>query len=656
MADGPRRPSSHVEDGTSIPPTPVAAGAGVLVVPFQRLRRLIFALLVAGTAGVGTWMMLDIVAAGGITALELVILVLFFFTFTWIVIAFWNGVLGFVLQLLRLHPLTLTRYDTSPPAPQGAPHPPLQGRTALVMPAFNEHPGRLVAGIAAMLRSLAATGQLHAFDFHLLSDTNDPALAEEEEGAWQRLQEEMAPLLPPATRLLYRRRERNTGRKAGNLEEFCHRRGRDYRYMVVLDADSLMRGQTLVTLVRAMDANPRAGLIQTVPLPVPQGTLFGRLLRFAASLYSPMLATGQSFWQGDAANYWGHNAILRVEPFLEHGTLPVLPGRPPLGGEILSHDFVEAALLRRGGWHVLLLPELGGSLEDVPGTIPDYARRDRRWAQGSLQHLRLLGLSGLHPLSRLHFVLGAMGYISSLLWLMILLAATLYVGLPSPGAALFAEGAVPDPGRWIPAGGVIPSLLLVTGVILFLPRFLALALVLTLGRPVGRKSFGGAVPLLGGALLELVFSVVLAPVMMMIHSRAVVEILLGRAVPWDPQERYGQRVGWRSALRQTGWITLVGGVWAVVTLVVSPLFFLWLTPIFLGLLLAIPLTVWSSHRKRRSDGDRLLFDVDTGWSVSLLPVLQASEGRLDEGSATPSHGVPGGELEGVGSPSPGRGS
>ena len=644
MADGPTPDRSTAERAPSPGPPHAGEGPGTLVVPFQRLRRWVFARLVAGTAGAGTWLMVDIVGAGGITALELVILVLFLFTFTWIVIAFWNGVVGFLLRLLRLHPLTMTR---QPGPPSAGPGPtslaPLQGRTALVMPAYNEHPERLVAGIAAMLRSLEGTGQAHAFDFHLLSDTNDPALMEAEEDAWRRLEEEMAPRLPPETRLSYRRRLRNTGRKAGNLAEFCRRRGRDYSYMVVLDADSLMRGRTLVTLVRAMDANPRAGLIQTVPLPVPQGTLFGRLLRFAASLYSPMLATGQSFWQGDAANYWGHNAILRVEPFLEHGTLPVLRGRPPLGGEVLSHDFVEAALLRRAGWQVFLLPEVEGSLEDVPGTIPDYARRDRRWAQGSLQHLRLLGMPGLHPLNRVHFILGATGYVSSLLWLMILLTATLYVVLPSPGRPLLAEGVVADPGAWLPAQDVLPSLLVVTGVILFLPR--VLALVLVLGRASDRTAFGGPVRLLAGALLELVFSVVLAPVMMMIHSRAVVEILTGRAVPWDPQERYGRRVAWRSAFRQTGWITAVGLVWGVGTLLVSPLFFLWLTPIFLGLLLAVPLTVWTSGRRRRHEGARLLFDVDAGWTVSLLPVLQASDGRADDGVG-PVPGNPGGrELE-----------
>jgi membrane glycosyltransferase len=625
MADGSPPP------GQSPPPlrddSPPLPAPLPFAIPWLGVRRIVFALLVLGTAGMGTWMMLDIVDAGGITALEVGILVLFSATFGWIGIAFWHAILGFLLQVLGVHPLTLRREGTAPDGTQGeGAAEPLRNRTALVMPAFNEHPQRLVAGLGAMLRSLVATGEAGAFHLHLLSDTNDPALAAEEEESWRLLLTEVRPLLPTGTELHYRRRATNTGRKAGNIAEFCRRRGADYSYMVVLDADSLMRGRTLVGLARAMDANPRAGLIQTVPLPVPQGTLFGRLLRFAASLHSPMLATGQSFWQGDAANYWGHNAIVRVEPFLAHGTLPVLPGRPPLGGEVLSHDFVEAALLRRAGWQVLLLPEVDGSLEDVPGNIPDYARRDRRWAQGSLQHLRLLGMPGLHPVSRIHFLLGAMGYISSLLWLLMLLAGTLYVLLPNPGDPLVGEGRVPTPSLLGMAVG-LPSLLVATGAILFLPK--VLALILALGRRDRREAFGGSLRLLVGALLELGFSVVLAPVMMMIHSRAVLGILAGRAVRWDPQNRYGEPVGWGAATRQVGWITFAGLLWSGLTLALSPLFFIWLTPIFTGLLLAIPLTVWTSRRRRRTPGERPpLFEVDAGWKVSLVPVLEASSGEL----------------------------
>ena len=383
-------------------PHPELGRTGSIPLPLVRLRRWLFFGLVAGTTLIGIGMMLDIVGGNGITALEVVILALFAATFSWITIAFWNAVIGFVLRVLRRDPLSLERA----PAARNRDGP-IVSRTALVMPVHNEAPARIMSGLAAMLRSLARTGHGDQFDVYLLSDTTDPTIARAEEAAWTTLRQRLG---RPAG-VYYRHRAANLGRKAGNIADFCLRWGSHYDFMVVLDADSIMCGSAVVELVRTMEANPRAGLIQTVPVPARRTTLFGRLLQFAGCLYSPMLATGQSFWQTDAANYWGHNAIVRVGAFAEHCRLPVLPGSPPLGGAILSHDFVEAALMRRAGWQVYLLPSVGGSYEEVPDNILDYAKRDRRWTQGSLQHLRLLPARGLHAMNRLHFLLGAMGYV-----------------------------------------------------------------------------------------------------------------------------------------------------------------------------------------------------------------------------------------------------
>jgi len=555
-------------------------------IPFLGARRALFAALVLGTTAAGGALMVDILRADGISLLEVGILVLFVLTFGWISVSFWNGVLGFLLLLFRRDPLTLERTLTG----EGEPGAPIRGRCALVMPVHNEDPELVAPGVQAILDSVAATGQSRAFDFHLLSDTTDPEIARREEELWGGLRRGR-PGGDGGPEIHYRRRRSNAGRKAGNVAEFCRRRGREYEYMVVLDADSVMTGETLVALVRAMEANPRAGIIQTVPLPAGQTTHFSRLVQFAASLHAPILASGMAFWQGDTANYWGHNAILRMEPFLDHGKLPLLPGSPPWGGEILSHDFVEAALLRRGGWQVLLLPLLKGSSEGVPTAIPAFARRDRRWAQGSLQHLRLLAMPGLHPLSRLHFLLGAMGYISSLLWLLMLLAATAYVALPGLSSPPLVPPGHPILMGWpITRSGWVISLLLATALLLFLPKLLALGLALL--RERGR--FGGGLRLAAGAAAELLFSVVTAPVMMLLHSRAVVSIAAGRTVAWDAHPRTGELLGWREAWRAGGWITGIGVAWSAGTLALSPLFFLWLTPIFCGLLLSVPLIRWSS--------------------------------------------------------------
>jgi membrane glycosyltransferase len=544
-------------------------------------RRALFFALVLGTTVYGVSMMAALVSGGGTTRLELLILVLFTPTFAWISVAFWNAVVGFTLKALGRSPLTLERVDE---AARLAPAEPLGSRTALVVPARNENADAVVRRIEAMLASLEGAGYADAFDIHLLSDTDDPDRIPAEEAAWSGLLARYS----GSAGLHYRRRAANEGRKAGNIGEFLSRAGGGYDYMVVLDADSVMSADTLVRLVRTMDANPRAGLVQTVPLPGPQATRFGRFVELAAGLYGPMLAAGQSFWQGDAANYWGHNAIVRIEPFVRHCRLPVLRGRPPLGGEILSHDFVEAALLRRAGWGVYLLAEAGGSWEDVPGNLIDYARRDRRWCQGSLQHLRLLAVGGLHPISRLHFLLGAMGYVSSLLWLLLLLASTAYVAGVAPLADPTLSG-IAGLGSWTLAQP-LPSLLAVTAAILFLPK--GLGLLLALGR---RERYGGAARLLGAGVAEACFAAVVAPVMMMYHARFVLEVSVGHSVAWTTQSREGSSVPWRDAIRATGWISAGGLLWAAGTWSLSPLFFAWMAPIFVGLLAAIPLVRWTSR-------------------------------------------------------------
>jgi len=550
-------------------------------------------------------MMSGIVAGGGVTLLEVVILALFVPTFAWISTAFWNAVLGFVLLVLRRDPLSLKRADWGEKHPSGPgryDEPPLATRTALVMPAFHEDPRLLVLGIEAVAASLEATGEAHAFDIHLLSDSTDPKVARAEREAWR----DLGTRVPRPERLHYRRRIANVGRKAGNIADFCGNWGPDYDYMVVLDADSVMSGSTLVELVRTMDANPDAGFIQTVPVPARQDTLFGRFIQFGGALYSPMLSAGQSFWQGETANYFGHNAILRMRPFVEHCRLPVLPGRPPLGGEVLSHDFVEASLLRRAGWLGYTM-HVGGSFEEVPSDVVSYAKRDRRWAQGSLQHLRLLREPGLHPLSRIHFTLGAMGYLSSVLWLLILLAGTAYVLIPAASEAPLAGPL----GGWLTraasATGEVAPLLGITALVLFGPKVLGV----TLGFARARGEFGGKAAFIGSALLEAVFSVLVAPLMMMVHTHAVAGILVGRDVEWGAQDRGGRGLGWRHSLRATAGIAAVGSIWAGATWFISPAFFLWLTPIFTGLVLAAPIVRITS---RTDLGTRL-----RRWGVLIVP-------------------------------------
>ena len=562
---------------------PARVGEGVLRAPGVRLRRGLFFGLVTGTVIPGAVMMALVLQAAGMGPFQWAILLLFLITFAWVAVSFWTAVAGFLLHVLRRDPLSLRRLPRSSAAQEL--RQPQKRRTAIVVPIHNEDPGRVVNGVEATCRSLLATGQAAAFDLFLLSDSNDPAVIAGEERAVRELQGRM----PGPVRTRYRRRQVNTGRKAGNIADFCRRWGSRYEYMVVLDADSVMEGATLVELVRLMERNPCTGLIQTMPLPVRQASLFGRLQQFANAVHGPMLASGLSFWQGDAGNYWGHNAILRIRPFMQHCDLPILPGRPPLGGEILSHDFVEAALLRRGGWDVWLLPHLGGSFEELPGNLIDYAKRDRRWAQGNLQHLRLLGTPGLHGVSRLHLLFGAVAYLASMFWLLMLVAGT--------GAAIDASGgsAAASQGLIVPESLRTPmahALLGITLVMLLLPKLLGIGLAL-FSRP---QAFGGVRRLVASGAIETLFSILIAPLMMAFHSLFVAAVAFGRNVTWAAQPREGRVVAWAEAWRRTGGFVLAAGAWGLLVAWLAPGFFWWLMPVLASLLLAPALVRWSSSQ------------------------------------------------------------
>lgn len=551
--------------------------------PGEALRRPVFYMLVLGTTVAGVAIMFNILAANNLMPLEAVLLCLFSITFGWITISFWSAVCGFVLQMMQRDPLSLKKMDLDRYRRQ-----PITTRTAVVMPVYNEDTRRVIAGFEASFRSLAATGELAHFDFYLLSDTTDPQVAQAELDAWQQLRERLGDL---SAQIFYRRREKNTARKVGNLADFCQRWGSNYEHMIVLDADSIMTGDCLLQMTRAMQANPRAGLIQTVPIPVRQTTFFGRFVQFAAVLYSPMLATGLAFWQTNAANYWGHNAIIRVRPFIDYCGLPSLPGKAPFGGDILSHDFVEAAMLRRAGWDVFLLADLEGSYEEVPSNIIDYAKRDRRWVQGNIQHLGLLDIAGLHSVSRLHFLLGAIAYISSLIWLAMLALSTADAVIRAINSNVyFTEAYQLFPDWPIAKTGLIVALISLTITLLLLPKIMGIVVAIT----HRNAAFGGTWAIIKGAFIETLFAILIAPIMMAFHAYFVISVILGFKVNWDAQAREGRLLPWGEAIARTSRTTLVALTWGAVTFIYAPIFFWWLMPILTGLVLSAPIVRYSS--------------------------------------------------------------
>lgn len=507
-----------------------------------------------------------------LSALLWLLLVLFTLTFGWIALSACAAVAG-------LFPGGERRR-----AGQDAP---LQGRTVLLMPVHNEEPASPCASLCAMAEELDSLGLAQHFEIFILSDTGKPDIWREEAAAVQRLRERLSGVMP----VWYRRRDRNTARKAGNIRDFVNRWGERYDYMVVLDADSLISGETLATLVREMDADPSTGILQTLPRLYGGKTLYARLQQFAGVVHGPVFARGLCAWQGHDGNYWGHNAILRVRAFAGSAGLPDMPGPRPFGGEIRSHDFVEAALIRRAGWAVRMLPGLPGSWEECPPTLLDAAVRDRRWAQGNVQHLGVVPARGLRWPSRAHMLMGVMNYLTSPLWL-----AMVLVGLVlSTQIAWQQSPSSPGVSRWPDFDSArMLGLFLATMALLLLPKMMGL-----IGGVLRRELYSGPgrLRLVLGGLVELLFSVLHAPIVMLLHTRHLWEIARGQDSGWSAQQRQGRGVRWRQLLAQHGVHTLVGLlITALLIWQSSPLLY-WMLPMVFGLILAIPLSALSGSRR-----------------------------------------------------------
>ncbi len=542
-------------------------------------RRAAFGLLVAATVLVVGGESFSMLRLNGLNGLKVAILVTFLLLLVPIAFSFWTATLGFAAQLLGRR--------------QGAPQPQPQGplpRTAVIMPAYNEDPVRMFAGLRATYESLDQTGQLTAFDFFLLSDTTDPDVWVREEVAFA----ELSAAVRDPGRLRYRNRRQNTERKTGNIADFCATWGGAYRYMIVLDADSVMSGQCLVSLVRRMEEHPRVGILQAPPLPVNRQTLFGRLHQFATHAYGPTFMAGLNFWQGDAGNYWGHNAILRIRPFVHHCRLPTLPGRGPLAGSILSHDFVEAAFMRRAGWKVLLAGDLRGSYEEMPPSLEAYAVRDRRWCQGNLQHARMVLTPGLHLVSRLHLGLGVMSYLASPLWLLLLLLSTVEGLLEIParhsyfprGQSLFPTWKISVEFQALLLFGAVMAMLI-------LPKLFSV--IVHASRAGDSAGFGGRLKLALSVALETLFSTLLAPVLALLQSRFIVDILTGNKVRWNPQARGEAETSIGEAFRRHWMSSAVGLAWSVLLWYAAPQLLWWFAPVLAGLVLAAPMSAWTSR-------------------------------------------------------------
>lgn len=550
-----------------------------------RRRRLLFLLLVGSQTLVATYYMTSVLPYHATTALEIALVVAFALSFAWVSTGAWLALFGFFYRRLGGDPKSLER-RTRCAGERGS-----QSRTALVMPIYHEPVATSFAGLAAVYRALERKGVLERFDFYVLSDSRDPDIWLNEQHAWRHWVGE----LNAEGRLYYRRRHVNLRHKSGNVADFLRRWGQDYEYFVVLDADSLMDAATLVHMTELMDANPRVGILQAPPSIICARSLFARIQQFANRLYGLLFSTGLAAIQlGDGA-YWGHNAIIRTRAFMRHCGLPSLRGIGLFRGPILSHDFVEAAYMRRGGYEVWLEPALAGSYEQSPPSLVDELTRDRRWARGNLQHLPImLGERGLGLVQRFIFVNGILAYAAAPLWLLFLILSGVEVAQFTLWPINYFPGGhhrlFPVWPQWHPEWAI--RLAASTAFVLFVPKILSC--LDALFRSELRRSFGGGLSLLAGVVIESIASVLLAPVRMLTHSRFVLEALVGLRISWGGQNRGGE-IGWWAALLMHGDGLVLGLGWGIFSWWLRPLYFYWSLPVIVPLVLAAPVAVITSR-------------------------------------------------------------
>ncbi|MEL7180566.1 MAG: glucans biosynthesis glucosyltransferase MdoH [Pseudomonadota bacterium] len=527
-------------------------------------------LTIALTGAITNWL-----ARGGLEVLEILVVALIALTFIWVSLSVSTVLLGLARRVL--YPC-FTRHTRGRGAAQDI---------ALLMPIYNEVPWEVFGNASAMLAELAQGQPKDRYTLFILSDTTDPVIAAQERKAYLALRAEAL----PGFDIYYRRRAQNIDKKTGNLTDWIQNWGAGYEAMLVLDADSLMSGAAIRQLAHELSAHPQAGLIQSFPHLIGAETLFGRMQQFSNAVYGWLLAEGLAVWSQSEGNYWGHNAIIRTRAFADSARLPYMRGARGRRNLILSHDFVEAGMLRRAGWSVRFLPRAGGSFEETPQTLIDYALRDRRWCQGNLQHLRILTARGFHPISRFHLLQGAVAFLLSPAWFVVILMWSAIGAMPD--TVSYFSSANPLQPAW-PTAEPIDGLLVLAFIyaMLLMPKIIGTCALGFVGRT--RTDYGGWYNLAGTALIEIFWSILYAPVMMVQQTIAVIYAILGWSRAWVPQNRSQTGYSWGQVLR-FHWVETVTGALMVAGIALGGVS-LWLVPIAVSLVMAAPLSMLSGMR------------------------------------------------------------
>jgi membrane glycosyltransferase len=563
-------------------------------------RAVVIALNLASMAALALAMS-KVLGTGGWKPAEILFMAIYLIGLPWTLLGFWNSVIGFVILRVAKDPAGYT----SPALRRTPPFGPIVTRTAVCLCVRNEDVAAAFARLRTMIESVASTGEARHFDFHILSDTSRSDVAEAEEVMFLALQTRF-----PFTGLHYRRRTLNTGYKAGNLEEFARRCRGQYQHMIVLDADSVMSGQAMLRLVRAMQANPELGILQTLVTGRPSESAFTRIFQFGMRHGMRAQTTGSAWWQGSSGPYWGHNAIIRIAPFVDHCALPPIPGKGPLRGPVLSHDQVEAALMRGAGWHVRVIPDEYESWEENPTNLPDFIKRDLRWCNGNLQYLHLMAMPGLNGMGRFQLVNAIAMYVGAPMNFVMLLSGLTIALLPhAPNlATAMAFG--------------LYAIALLLG---FAPRLLGVLDIVVSGRA---RLYGGGAKIALGCALDWSFSMIVGPIMMIAQTVFIANLAFGRRAIWDAQNRDDRSISMKEALHGL-WPQLSFGLVSMAILALfMPVAILWAGLTVVPCMIAVPFTCitsarWLGHAMTRARLCAIPDEYETAWEIggpSLQPL------------------------------------
>jgi membrane glycosyltransferase len=531
-------------------------------------RPVVFFIAIGLTMAGLIWLAVVALSPGGLGPLDLVLILLFAVSLPCCVIGFWTASVGFFIMRFSRDPTSAV----TPIAGLVRGDEPILASTAILLCIRNEPPDRVVRLLEPMMEGLAAHGVGERFHVYVLSDTSEPRIAAAEEACFGVL----AAAWRGRVALTYRRRTSNLGFKAGNVREFCERWGKDHDLAVMLDADSVMSVELVLKLVRIMQKEPRLGILQSLVIGMPSASGFARIFQFGMRLSMRSYTIGSAWWQGDCGPYWGHNAIVRIAPFMAHCRLPVLDRGALVKGHVLSHDQIEAALMRKAGNQVYVLAEEGASFEQNPPTLVEFIRRDLRWCQGNMQYWHFLRLPGLLPVSRYQLAFAILMFIGSPAWIGMLLLGTAALAI------------APTPADFMRRDAGLAVLFLVLAM-WFAPHIATVIDVLTRSRL--RQLFGGGIRFIASFAMTILFEILVLPIRWASHTLFLGRLLLGRTVGWTAQARDDHQVPWSLALQQFWPQTLIGLAPVLVLALTAPSAIPYALLIAGGPLLAVPLAV-----------------------------------------------------------------